>query len=118
MFAECCVSVESLCGPGWQRALTFQEKYLLDNLVTSAVMQGRLSSQWIQLAVLQGIMGSNFWPGTSVFKIPAEKQMGSLCWICITSLRYGGCVCRVLSGLVVSLNVCHRYGLKIRIEMY
>lgn len=54
VFAEYCVSVVSLCGPGWQCALTFQEKYLLEDLVTSAV-----SSHWTRLAGLQGIRGSH-----------------------------------------------------------
>lgn len=64
VFVECCESVVSLCGPGWQCALTFQEKYLLEDLVTSAVVKGKLSSHWTQLAVLQEIRGSHFWPGT------------------------------------------------------
>lgn len=57
MFVESRESVVSLCGPGWQCAFTFQEKYLLEDLVTSAVVQGRLSSHWTQFAVPSGDQG-------------------------------------------------------------
>lgn len=54
VFAECCASVVSLCGPGLLCALTFRERYLLQDLVTSADVQGRLSSHWTQACCASG----------------------------------------------------------------